>query len=67
MPGSTSTKAPNEVRLRTFPRIRVPGGYFSGKLSLLRWTETPALLVGDQELPLLEQPVPLKEQDAAAA
>lgn len=40
---------------------------FSGKLSLLRWTETPALLVGDQELPLLEQPVPLKEQDAAAA
>src|SRR5213082_797889 len=30
MPGSISTKAPNEVRLRTLPRRRVPTGYFCG-------------------------------------
>jgi UDP-2,3-diacylglucosamine pyrophosphatase LpxH len=32
----------------------------SGRLSLLRWTEVPAVLVGDRELPLLEvTPVPV--------
>src|SRR5438046_7560314 len=30
MPGSISTNAPNEVRLRTFPLIRMPTGYFCG-------------------------------------
>ncbi len=32
MPGSISTKAPNEVRLRTFPVMRVPTGYFIGSI-----------------------------------
>jgi UDP-2,3-diacylglucosamine pyrophosphatase LpxH len=32
----------------------------SGRLSLLRWTEVPAVLVGDRELPLLDvTPVPV--------
>src|SRR5207302_998030 len=30
MPGSISTNAPNEVRLRTLPLSRVPTGYFCG-------------------------------------
>src|SRR2546425_7567649 len=30
MPGSISTNAPNDVRLRTLPRMRVPTGYFCG-------------------------------------
>ena len=30
MPGSISTKAPKEVRLRTLPLMRVPTGYLSG-------------------------------------
>lgn len=29
---------------------------FSGRLSLLRWTESQAVLVGDQEVPLLDGP-----------
>src|SRR5216117_4520879 len=31
IPGSISTNAPNEVRLRTLPLIRVPTGYFCGR------------------------------------
>jgi UDP-2,3-diacylglucosamine pyrophosphatase LpxH len=31
---------------------------FSGKLSLLRWTESQAVLVGDREVPLLDSPAP---------
>src|SRR2546422_1714915 len=30
MPGSISTNAPNDVRLRTLPLRRVPTGYFCG-------------------------------------
>ena len=30
IPGSISTNAPNEVRLRTLPLMRVPTGYLSG-------------------------------------
>ena len=33
IPGSISTKAPKEVRLRTFPCSRVPVGYLSGRAS----------------------------------
>ena len=33
MPGSISTNAPNEVRLRTLPLIRVPTGYLSGRIT----------------------------------
>ena len=33
IPGSISTKAPNEVRLRTLPLIRVPTGYLSGRIT----------------------------------
>ena len=33
MPGSTSTNAPKEVRLRTTPLILVPGGYLLGSWS----------------------------------
>ena len=33
MPGSISTKAPKEVRLRTVPSSLVPVGYFMGRAS----------------------------------
>ena len=33
MPGSISTNAPNDVRLRTLPLTRVPIGYFTGSAS----------------------------------
>ena len=45
MPGSISTNAPNEVRLRTLPLRRVPTGYFCGysgaavRLALIRIAE----------------------------
>jgi len=38
---------------------------FSGNLSLLRWTESQSVLVGEREVPLLEG-VPLTEPAAAA-
>ena len=40
---------------------------FSGKLGLLRWTESPAFLFGDREFPVLDRPVPESEQDVAVA
>jgi len=40
---------------------------FSGKLSLLRWTGSPTVIVGDQEFPLLEQPEPEEEEPGHAA
>jgi hypothetical protein len=40
---------------------------FSGELSLLRWTESPAFLVGDREFPVLDRPVHGPEQDVAVA
>ncbi len=40
---------------------------FSGELSLLRWTESPAFLIGDGEFPLLDRPVNGPEQDVAVA
>src|SRR5439155_776848 len=39
MPGSISTNAPNDVRLRTLPRSRVPTGYFF-------WQRHPRILLG---------------------
>ena len=40
---------------------------FSGKLGLLRWTESPAFLVGDREFPLLDRPAHEPGQDVAVA
>ena len=40
---------------------------FSGNLGLLRWTESPAFLVGDREFPLLDRKVQEPEQDNAVA
>ena len=40
---------------------------FSGKLSLLRWTGSPTVIVGDHEFPLLEQPEPEEEEPGHAA
>lgn len=38
---------------------------FSGRLSLLRWTESQAVLVGDDEFPLLDSDVPASAPVAA--
>ena len=40
---------------------------FSGKLGLLRWTESPAFLVGDREFPVLDRPAHEPGQDVAVA
>jgi hypothetical protein len=38
---------------------------FSGRLSLLRWTESQAVLVGGDEYPLLDSEVPASAPVAA--